>query len=82
MVNINENWTESEKALVMADEALSCIVDSYNEAIYIFEMTPEVKAVLKKFKFAANHAQTCRDMIIKPAVSEAIWKTINAHKEG
>ena len=81
MVKIDERWTESEKALVMADEALSCIVDSYNEVLINFELTPEVKEVLKKFKFAVNHAQTCRDLIIKPAVSEAIWKSAYAQKE-
>jgi hypothetical protein len=78
MPYIEEEWSEKDKALVMADEAIMDIFEVYNEIAGTKEKSPELIEILKKLKFPVAHAQCVNELLIRKSVSKEIWAVVDA----
>jgi hypothetical protein len=78
MPYIEDGWTDEQKALVMADETLMCVVEGYNKMVELLKTNPESEAFVKTMKFSANHAASVRDYYVRPAVPISIWIKVDA----
>lgn len=78
MPYIDGDWSDKDKALVMADEAMTTIVETYTELVNVKNKTPEQIDFLKKFHFGVSHANAIRECYIRPAVPVDIWKIVDA----
>jgi hypothetical protein len=77
MPYIEEGWTDEQKALVMADEALKIVVDEYNKLVEQMKDYPEA-SVLLRFRFPAAHAAAVRSGYVRPAIPNSIWTKVDA----
>ena len=60
MPYIDPEWTNEQKALVMADEACVCVVESYNKMVKLLESHPECREFVKTNE--TTLPMICRDV--------------------
>jgi hypothetical protein len=77
MPYIEPEWTNEQKALVMADEVCACVVESYNTMLNLLGTHPEGKEFVKSMRFAASHAAAVKEGYIRAVVQKDIWEVVD-----
>ena len=77
MPYIDESWTEEQKALVMADEAIKGISDTFNELVERLDKNPEILGVLVSIRPSIAHAIAVNGMFIRKSVPDQIWSKVD-----
>jgi len=77
MPYIDEKWSDEQKALVMADEVLMLVTESYNRMLEMLKDIPDGKALVLTMRFAANHATAVRESYVRAAVPKSIWSLVD-----